>query len=118
MKKPIVKVNDKLKHFDSDTQLWTTFGGKYSDGVKELINGWECEWFVDLIFSTQTRKGIKGVGLQVWNLRRLGESSFHIFATDENKDPIYDRVIDYCDFGEDGVELLLVKGVIILPVEF
>ncbi len=118
MKKKELQVNESLSNYKDAQEYWVTFGGKYSDGVKELIRRWDSEWFVDLIFASQINPPLSTTEFQVWTLSKLQNDTYLIEATDDRKNPIYEKVVDYCTFKSDGVRLLCISGTILLPSEF
>ncbi|MET3114638.1 hypothetical protein AAKU52_002373 [Pedobacter sp. CG_S7] len=94
-----------------------TFGSIYTDGIKYLADTYECYWFLDII-SIYSNK-IKGEEFQVWNLKRLNETSqFKITVTDGNKNVLKTLDIPLSDFKSNQLDVWLVSGTIMLPAEY
>lgn len=90
----------------------------YTDGVKELAEGCQAYWLIDLILSHQCESHVKQQPFQVWDLKRLQEDKFNIVCTDGNYNRITSQDIPYSDFTYDLATIWLVDGCLMLPGEY
>ena len=94
-----------------------TFGSIYTDGIKYLADTYECYWFLDTISIYSNE--IQGEEFQVWNLKRINETSqFRITVTDGNKNVLKTLDIPFSDFKANQLDVWLVNGTIMLPAEY
>ena len=90
----------------------------YTDGVKDMAEGCQAYWLIDLIISHQCKKEVNLERFQVWNLSRVKDSLFKIIATDGNDNRVAFQQIPFSDFPHDMATIWLVDGCLMLPAEY
>jgi hypothetical protein len=90
----------------------------YTDGVKQMADGCQAYWLIDLILSHQTNKTVKEETFQVWDLNRVGGDRFKIVCNDGNGKDITSQEIPFSDFPYDLATIWLVDGCLMLPKEY
>lgn len=90
----------------------------YTDGVKDLAEGCQAYWLIDLIVSHQCQTHVKRESFQVWDLKRTLENEFSILATDGNHNKVTSQEISFSDFPYDLATIWLVDGCLMLPSEY
>lgn len=121
--------NTQLAGFSGTEQYWKHPIHKnitYTDGVRELLQSWECYWLLDAIVSHQPK--MANVEFQTWELerkfRKLGQDNykptdrFILKGMDGNKNVIVTQDIAFSDFKDDEVRLFLLDNVLLLPSEY
>ena len=90
----------------------------YTDGVKDLADGCQAYWLIDLIVSHQCEEKVKEHPFQVWDLKRLHQNVFTILCTDGNHNRVTSQEIPFSDFEYDLATVWLVDGCLMLPSEY
>ena len=90
----------------------------YTDGVKDLAEGCQAYWLIDLIVSHQCEEKVKEQTFQVWDLKRLNHNAFTILCTDGNHNRLTGQEIPFSDFEYDLATVWLVDGCLMLPSEY
>ena len=90
----------------------------YTDGVKDLAEGCQAYWLIDLIISHQCKKDVNLERFQVWELRRVEADKFFIKASDGNHNLVASQKIPFSDFLYDLATIWLVDGCLMLPSEY
>ncbi|MCU7550419.1 hypothetical protein OCK74_14960 [Chitinophagaceae bacterium LB-8] len=90
----------------------------FSQGVKDLADICSAYWLLELIISYQCKRRIKAEGFQVWELKRINEDRFIVTATDGNHHRLVYHYLPQCDFTYDLATIWLIRGVLVLPVEY
>jgi hypothetical protein len=95
-------------------------GFKFTDGVKYVAETCKAFWLLDVIASWQpevkARHGVQD--FQTWKLSKKGEG-WIVRCEDGNNNYLCSQEIPLSDFpDEDGVEIWLINGVMIVPSEY
>ena len=90
----------------------------YTDGVKDMAEGCQAYWLIDLIVSHQCQTQVKKEPFQVWDLKRVKENEFFVHATDGNHNKVTSQEISFSDFPYDLATIWLVDGCLMLPSEY
>ena len=90
----------------------------YTDGIKEMAEGCQAYWLIDLILSHQTNKIVQVEPFQVWDLKRVKDNQFSILCTDGNHNKVTSQEIPFSDFPYDLATIWLVDGCLMLPREY
>jgi len=90
----------------------------FTDGIKELAEACEAYWLIDLIVSHQSAQEINLQRFQVWDLHRVKEDKFFIYASDGNDNKVTSQDIPFSDFRYDMATIWLVDGCLMLPCEY
>lgn len=90
----------------------------YTDGVKQMAEGCEAYWLIDLIISHQVNSTVKKEPFQVWDLKREQDNKFSILCTDGNHNRITSQEIPFSDFPYDLATIWLVNDCLMLPKEY
>lgn len=90
----------------------------YTDGVKDLAEGCQAYWLIDLIVSHQSESLIRQQPFQVWDLMRVQQDSFTVLCTDGNHNLVTSQEIPFSDFEYDLATIWLVDGCLMLPSEY
>lgn len=111
--------NEQFQDFTGTTEWYMHFTGLlYTDGIKALVENFQCCWLVDLVASYQHHPAVKGESFQTWQLTRVKADSFKATCTDGNDKKLVDQFIPFSDFDADVVKLYLANGVLLLPSEY
>jgi len=111
--------NEQFQDFTGTTEWYMHFTGLlYTDGIKALVENFQCYWLVDLVASYQHHQAVKGESFQTWQLTRVKADSFKATCTDGNDRKLVDQFIPFSDFDADVVKLYLANGVLLLPSEY
>ena len=90
----------------------------YTDGVKELAEGCQAYWLIDLIISHQTKETLSKEAFQVWDLNRVEGDRFLINCNDGDGNDLTKQEIPFSDFPYDLATIWLVNGCLMLPKEY
>ncbi|MCB0740143.1 MAG: hypothetical protein KDB92_03640 [Chitinophagaceae bacterium] len=90
----------------------------YTDSVKELAEGCQAYWLINLIICHQCETQVRKESFQVWDLKRTQENVFSILATDGNHNRVTSQEIPFSDFPYDLATIWLVDGCLMLPSEY
>ncbi|MBB1285241.1 hypothetical protein HRH25_12725 [Flavisolibacter sp. BT320] len=90
----------------------------YTDGVKEMAEGCQAYWLIDLIISHQTNRTVSVEPFQVWDLNRVEGERFQIVCNDGKGKDLASQEITYSDFPYDLATIWLVDGCLMLPKEY
>lgn len=108
-----------------------------SDGALNVAQSEQCFWFLDILISAQTIKGVRDEEFQSWFLFRKQDDQFEVIGTNgnwiedvskypnldieaNNQNIIYKQDIPFSDFEFDRLSLYLdpINKVIYLPSEY
>ncbi|MGV3529128.1 MAG: DUF6876 family protein [Flavisolibacter sp.] len=96
----------------------TLTGSVYTDGVRDLAEGCQAYWLLDLIISHQTTPKVSCEPFQVWDLARVRENRFRRTCNDGNEKDLTSHQIPFSDFPYDKATIWLVDGCLLLPTEY
>lgn len=82
----------------------------YTDGVKDLAEGCQAYWLIDLIVSHQCKNHVRQQTFQVWDLKRVQQDAFTVLCTDGNHNRVTSQKIPFSDFEYDLATIWLVDG--------
>jgi hypothetical protein len=86
-----------------------------TNGAKAMADMFQCYWFLDIIASYHYN--LKHEEFQVWELRKIQDSSALVICTDGNDRELAKQDIPFTDFKADTATLWVEAEVILLPSE-
>jgi hypothetical protein len=130
MSSTILKANNILKNYHGGETVYKIYGNIVcTEGVLEIRNVTESNWFLDIICSYQTK--LRNEDFQVWKLLRNCKTntvdgvktvlerkdSFTVVCEDGNDNNLITQKIEFSDFAFDEYEVWLQNETIYLPCE-
>ena len=108
--------NDQLREYTgSENYFAYNFGYCYTDGVRALVNMFECYWLLDIIVSYQPQ--LRGEEFQVWTLTVKEDHTAVVSCTDGNDKILKSQEIPFIDFKAKEAMIWVEGDVMLLPSE-
>lgn len=114
-----------LRHFHGTAKYHKhLFPGKspilLTDGCKYVRAACKANWLFDSILSYQCEQVLKGVGFQVWELKRLKKDLSWLLTCreDTGTKPIVNQSIEFSDFPLDYIKIWVIDKVALLQSEY
>lgn len=111
-------INNELAQFRGSDNFTNYRNYVITEGIKHLIENYQCYWILDLIHSYQLDESISEQEFQVWTLRRVKDSSFLMNCHDGDYNTITEQEIPFSDFIGDELTIWFTNGTILLPSEY
>ena len=111
-----MNANEQLREFNGSENYYAyNFGYAYTDGVRALVNMFECYWLLDIIVSYQPQ--LRSEDFQVWTLGVNGDRSAVVLCCDGNDKILKSQEIPFTDFKATEATIWVEGDVMLLPSE-
>ena len=89
-----------------------------SDGCQHLMKSRDCEWFFNHILTYNLLLELKKLYLQVWNFKRIDETTGLIWCSDFDGNLLYGSSLNEKEIRVDEITIWLTGDIALLPTEY
>jgi hypothetical protein len=110
---------DLFKDNTEQTVFYICFPNfKVTNGIRHAAERYSLQWFIFIVFTSQSLECFKGAALQVWQLQRIKRDKVMIVAQNELGTVIFtEKCSDVVFTTHDYFKVLWVDGLLLLPSE-
>lgn len=111
-------VEQHLQEHCGTTQYFKHWTGtlKYTDGIKDLADTFECHWLIDLVASYVKER--ETYPFLIWNITVKDSEAVVIAQEDTGTKEVVRQEIPYTDFPEGSFSFYTIDGIALLTGEY